>query len=79
MGLVEPGKERVFFCAVGFGSGAVHSTASAAHCLPARCYGNRTRPASENNLVLNENLLCANGGKIGGGRGRGEGGKERKE
>lgn len=80
MGLVEPGKERVFFCAVVFGSGAVHSTASAARCLPARCYSNRTRPASENNLVLNENLLCANGGKIGGGSGRGEGGKKgRKE
>lgn len=65
-----------FFCTVGFGSGAVHSTASAARCLPARCYGNRTRPASENNLVLNENLLCANGGKIRGGRERGDGGKK---
>lgn len=72
-------QREVFFCAVGFGSGDVHSTASAARCLSARCYGNRTRSASENNFVLNENLLCANGGKIGGGRGRGEGGKERKE
>lgn len=73
-------REGFFFCSVGFGSGAVHSTASAARCLPARCYSNRTRPASENNLVLNENLLCANGGKIGGGSGREKGEKKgRKE